>query len=127
MKDYKREKLTLDQAMKCFDAKFISEPYIVFDPKVDYQYRIIRRHAHDGLWMFTDQLLLDCLMLLLQRQSYYKPMGPPDRSREAPFYTIGYIRRAVVYGDVDLPCGRVMGCRESWTIPVKCEYRAIEV
>lgn len=122
-----RERMTLDQAMDIVGASWIGrlEPHIVFDPTVKHQYRVIRTQTHDGTTMFTPQLLMDTLLNLFRQNSYYTPMGPPPDGY-LPHYTIGHIRHALVFGMVDLPAGRYPGCRESFVIPVRCEYRPQE-
>lgn len=124
---YLRARLTLDQAMEILGATWIEgalPPHITFDPKVDHQYRIIRSHSHDGTTMFTRDLLSGCMRRLFNRTTHFKPMGPPPENH-LPYYTIGNIRHAMVFGKVNLPAGRYPGCRESFVIPVRCEYRPV--
>ena len=90
--------------------------WITFDPKVDYQYRIIRQQSHDGLVAFTEELIARALLPLVTRTSFYKPAGEPDKFRH---YVVGWLRLATAYGMVDLPCGRYPGQRERLTIPVR--------
>ncbi len=116
-----RERFTLTEVMELFHLHFESEPFIRFDPRLDYQYRIIRTQAHDGTLIFTRELIAKAMLPLFHRASYFKPMGEPLADQER-IYTIGNVRLARVYGMVDVPAGRIQGVRESIVIPVRCEY-----
>lgn len=121
-RNWHREKFTLDQVMKILDVKWLTDfPHIRFDPEIDYQYRRIERCTHDGTSIFSVQLMSDALIPLFEGTTYYKPLGEcPDGS--VPIYTIGYIRRASVYGMVEIKGRRFPGMRESIIIPVRVEY-----
>ena len=126
-KGYARQFLTLDEAMRIIRARWTGEPHIIFDPNVDYQYRIIRRQTSDGTLDHYHWLLHEALESLFGRSSYYKPMGdlPPGH---LPFYTVGRIRFASVFGKVKLGCSETRmypGERQSVIIPVRCEYRPV--
>ncbi|WP_428383665.1 hypothetical protein [Nevskia ramosa] len=120
MRNFSRQRLDLDSAMKTIGAVFNGEPHIKFDPNVDHQYRIIRRSVHDGTLIFSHELIFNAMHNLFKQTSYYKPEPIPEGM--IPVYTVGRIRIAAVYGMVDLPCGRYPGMRESVTIPVSVAF-----
>lgn len=100
--------------------------HIKFDPSLKMnhaQYKIIRQQSHDGTGVFTNQLLMDALLPLVNICSYYKP-SPPDPTRTviAVKYTIGYLWLTTVFGQVDLSAGCYPGLLERVRIPVICEF-----
>jgi len=103
--------------LECLKERGIdASEWLTFDPHVVPQYRIIRQQSHDGLVAFTEQMIGEVLDGLATRTSFYKPDGPPARP---PKYIVGWLRLAVAYGKVDLPCGRYPGQRERITLPVR--------
>ena len=131
MKPYHREKLTLDDAMMFAGIEWVEDRSIMhrhvrFDPKLEHDYRRIERARHDGTLLFSIELLQKALSPLFDCTSYYRRNGPcPDG--HVSVYTVGYIRRAIVFGTIELPdAGRIRGQRESIIIPVKCEYIKFE-
>lgn len=120
MKNFTKHRMTLDDAMKICGVEWTGEPHIVVDPKVKYQYRIIRHCDHDGTLLFSHDLIVKAMENLLCRTSYYRRDPIPEGM--VPRYTIGRIRIAAVFGMVDLKCGRYPGMRESVIIPVRVEH-----
>lgn len=97
--------------------------HIRFDPEIVPEYRIIRGTRHDGTMLFTEELIGNALMPLVNRESYYRRTKPADWSTVRDIrYVVGLARLATAYGTVDLPVGRYPGQRERITIPVRCEY-----
>lgn len=97
--------------------------HITFDPKLVPEYRVIRGSAHDGTLLFTNELIYAALTPLVLMQSYYKDTEPRDWTTvDMLRYTVGFARRAVVYGKVKVPVGCIYGQRERVCIPVRCEY-----
>ena len=120
-KHFQRERLSLTEAFERIGyPELVAIPWIKQDANVKPQYRIIRASKHDGTLVFSSDLLVDALKNLVYRRSYYKQ--EPPREGLLPMYTIGTIRRCVVHGMVDLPCGRYPGQRERVTIPVRVEW-----
>ena len=119
---FSRDFYTLDEAMKMAGMSWVKgmAPHIAYDPNVDYQYRVVRTSTHDGTLIFTQELFQRALFPLAYRQSHFKREAPPVGF--APEYTVGRIRRAAVYGLVNLPCGKYPGQRESVTIPVRVKW-----
>lgn len=122
MSDFRKERLSLEDIMKILEAEWTGEPHITYDPDLVPQYKIVRQQSHDGIQMFTWQMIRDSMLNLFHMNSYYKPMGIPP-SDCSIHYTVGTIRLVTVYGYVDLPAGRYPGQRERIVIPVTCEYR----
>lgn len=122
---FHRERLSLKDAYAILGisnttAEVDMLPWITQEKGVQHQYRIIRESKHDGTLVFSSDLLLDAMQNLIEGTSFFKQEPPPEG--KLPRYTIGTIRRAVVYGMVDLPCGKVRGQRERITIPVRVEW-----
>lgn len=81
------------------------------------QYDVIRQSTHDGSGNFTEELIKDVLAPLVMKYSFYKPIDKkPIR------YEVGLLRWSIVYGDVDLPAGRMRGQKERMRLPVRCIY-----
>ncbi len=114
-------RISLDEAMKFIGAYWTGSPHILFDPKLKPQYEIRRQSAHDGTLLFSMELIRDAMMPLFSRESFYKPMGEFS-DKQIPEYTIGAIRVIGVYGQVNVPAGRIHGMRERVIIPVQCRY-----
>lgn len=128
-----RERLTPAECLRAMRwAGFLKgdgEPtlpeWITYDPSLVPQYHIRRGSAHDGTALFSVELIAKAFAPLLRRESYFKPMGDFDPSRELPRYTIGPLRVAAVFGTVDIPAGRFPGQRERVSLPVRCEYERV--
>ena len=119
---FKKEQLNLDKAMRVLGLQFKpgAEPFIKYDPDLKPQYRIIRQHSHDGLLMYTRQLLSDAMGPLLDQTSFFKSEPPADGM--TPIYTIGKIRLVTVFGRVKFHAGEYPGQRERVTIPVSVKW-----
>lgn len=119
---FQKERFTLAEIMKILEASFDKgiEPFIKYDPTVKPQYRIIRQQSHDGTQIFTWEFLMNAMLPLFSRNSYYTP--EPPISGHQPVYTIGKIRLVTVFGRVDVPAGRIWGQRERIVIPVSVEW-----
>lgn len=118
---FKRDTLTLDQAMTALGLEWSGKPNIEFEPGIAHDYRIIRTQASDGTMSLTLSLLYEALEPLLYMRSCHRSRqeGPMPSG-----YKIGRIRYAAVFGMVDLKVGRYPGIRESFTIPVQVQYAA---
>jgi hypothetical protein len=89
-----------------------------------YEYRIIRCSKHDGTLCFSMELIANVLFPILNMQSYYKKSAPYDLSTVGSIsYIIGDLHQMVVFGMVDLPCGKYPGQREEIFLPVVCKYK----
>lgn len=117
--------MDFDQALKAIGLEWSGteqDKFIKYDPKLKHQYVIRRGSTHDGTLVFTIELIHKALINLLNKSSYYKPMGECPEGMK-PVYTIGKIRRYGIYGNVDLPIRpNVPGVRERIAIPVRVEY-----
>ncbi len=120
MADFHKNRFTLEDLMKIFNLEFKDEPFIHYDPKVDWQYQIVREIKHVGTKAFEYDFMLNALMPLLQRNSHYR--AEPPKENMLPVYTVGQIKMATVYGQVDLPIGRYPGERQRIRIPVRVDW-----
>ena len=69
------------------------------------------------------EMLRKLLLPLLTRETHYKVTAPEDwDSVKDIHYTVGRIRHATVFGQVELGCGRCFGQRERVRLPVSCKY-----
>lgn len=97
--------------------------HIKYDQNVneDYQYQIIRESTHDGTLLFTQSLIFDGLVNLMNKQSYCKKTLNDDELSKVKDlnYTIGDIKLESEYG-VKTKFGS--GIRQIVSIPVKVEY-----
>lgn len=100
--------------------------HITYDPTLtprSCEYRIRRGSTHDGTLAFTLDLIKEALRPIALKSSFYQTTEPADWSAIADVrYTVGPLRLAAVFGDVDLPVGRYPGQRERVSLPVRCEY-----
>lgn len=83
------------------------------------QYEIIRTSSNDGTLLFEYELILESLLPLLRKESYFKNMDITDAIDIK--YEIGEVSLVTVFGKVKLPCGTIPGQRQRVRIPVKCE------
>lgn len=95
--------------------------HVTFDPTLKRgSYYIRRASTHDGTMAFTEELIGKALETVASQTSYCT-RDQIDFSRVLGIrYRVGWMRRAVVSGTVDLPCGRYPGQRESvrmWVVP----------
>ena len=98
--------------------------HITYNPDVEPQYHIIRGQKHDGLLMFTRDLIRRALLCLLNRTTCYKP---EKEKLENIKYEIGNIELSSEYGHYILRKGTesevgINGVDETLKIPVKCSY-----
>lgn len=97
--------------------------HITYDQGVneDYEYQIIRESTHDGTLFFTQNLIFESLLNLMNKQSYCKKtIQDEDLTKVKDMnYTIGDIKLESEFG-VKTKFGS--GVREVVTIPVKVEY-----
>ena len=82
-----------------------------------------RRCTHDGTSVFTKQMLQD-LLVDLANMKCSSNKNPPDKERQliGINYELGFIKKAAVFGTVNLLAGCYPGMRESATISIKCDY-----
>lgn len=122
---FKRDLLTLDQAMEFGGVAFNAgvEPWVKYDPNVDPHFVFKRSHATDGTLALSQKFMLEMLRPLLARYMFYKPEPLPEGT--LPFYTVGRIRVASVFGRVELKAGTYPGMRESISIPVRVHHKGI--
>lgn len=84
-----------------------------------------RRHSvtHDGTYLFTLEAISECLLPLVNKQSYFK--GTPEevltRVKDIK-YTVGSISIKSEFGTFDINGTMMMGQNDLVSIPVKCEY-----
>jgi hypothetical protein len=122
MKEFSRERLTLDEAMQVVGAAWNgSTPFIAYDPKVKPQYVIRRASKHDGTFVFSKELMLKALMPLFEKSSFFIPDGYAPNGMEMR-YTVGRIKRFSVYGKVRVPVGMILGQRECVLVPVRYRF-----
>jgi len=100
--------------------------HIVYNPKLrKCQYQIIRRVTHDGLLLYVQEMVANALVLLVNKQSYFKGNTPKDWSKVKNIrYTIGPVLHTVEYGRVYLPCSmehKYPGQVDTIKIPINCE------
>lgn len=98
------------------------EPFVRYVPDLEPQYRIRRQQRHDGLCLFTNDFILQAMRPLLDRDSFYVPLGPCPPGHEA-FYEVGDAKLISTFGRVEVPAGIVNGVRERIVIPVRCTFR----
>ena len=126
MSDFKRERHNPVELIKEFwpDAPV---NHITYDPEMlEGEYNVIRQTTSDGTLAFTLEMLQRGLIEIVNMQSLCIPTKPKDWSKvKAIKYTLGKMRHATVFGNVNLPCSstrKYPGQRERIRMPVKCEY-----
>lgn len=125
MTTWRREVINPVEALKAyFDAEL--PEHVTFNPDMkwsDRQYFRVAAESNDGTLSLSANCLARCIEPLIKMESYYKPTFPVNaRNLIGIKYTIGMVYHAVVYGQVKLGCGECQGQRESYRIPVICEY-----
>lgn len=117
MSDIIRERFNPIEIMDKMKLPF---SHIHFNPKVEWQYRIIRTSSHDGTKTFSDEIFTRALEPLAFMSSYYIPLKYLWETAKSINYEIGYLRRVIIFKKVNLTIGLIAGQRESIVIPVKC-------
>ena len=100
--------------------------HITYDPDMkgsDREYWRMESSGGDGTLAFTVDMLRKLLIPLVAKTTCFKPTAPKPGEANDIEYTIGKIRHAVVFGQVELRCGgKYPGLRERVRIPVRCRY-----
>jgi hypothetical protein len=121
---FQRERINPLEVIKFLGIKN-DVSHISYNPEVHFnncQYFRIQQSSHDGTFMFSDELLLDLLEGLVLKSSYYIPSLVATWDNVLGIhYEVGDIRRSVVFGNVELPCGNYPGQKERVRIPVNCK------
>lgn len=97
--------------------------HIEYDPDMkasDRQYWRVEQSGGDGTLLFTIEMLQKALLPLINKTTSYKPTIPCTPCDIK--YKIGDMRHVIVFGIVELRCGKYPGQRERVRIPVRCEY-----
>lgn len=98
--------------------------HITYDPLMamtDGDYFVARQCGHDGTMMFTYEMFEKALIDIARMSSYYTK-NPPKEGLTRIEYTVGPARHPIVFGMVNLQCGRYPGQRERIRFPVKVHY-----
>jgi hypothetical protein len=97
--------------------------HIKYDEKVNdsYDYQIIRTSSHDGTLMFTQRLIDQALLPVINKQTYGKNTINEDQLDNVIDinYTIGDIFLESEYG---VQVKNFTGMRDTVTLPIKVEY-----
>jgi hypothetical protein len=100
--------------------------HITYDNNVnsDYDYQMIRDSSHDGTFLFTQRVINEALLPLVNRSTYCTNTITKEELKDVKGfnYTIGDIKLVTEYRKVNLPIGERMGITDTVYIPVKCEY-----
>ena len=117
-----RKYLSCEQVLALAEVSSPAHIIPIHDPKFVPQYRIRREVHHDGTFVFSKELMQTAISNLLDKTSYYVPMGSPGVGVIDIRYFIGKTRWIKTVGMVKLPCGYIQGVKERVVIPVRCEY-----
>ena len=84
--------------------------HITFNPNIkesDCGFFRHRRATHDGTLIFTQEMLQNLLLPLANKEKYSKKYPPVDwKLVKDIHYQVGFIKLAMVFGEVDLPVGK---------------------
>ncbi len=80
------------------------------------QFEIIRSNKSDGTFIFTKELMLNSLLPLYLKSSYYIPEDPGDNDVS---YKIGPLKLETTYGKYEINGMTINGQQQVVTIPVK--------
>ena len=100
--------------------------HITLDPSLrEGDFQVIREMKSDGTLIFTQQLLQEALLNIVNGNSYKVSEDVDWDNLLQIRYTVGEMRMATVYGLVHLNCSKTTkyrGQRERVKMWVKCEY-----
>ena len=127
MNNFSRERHSPIELIKYYWSE-ADVSHITYDPKMtEGDYDIIKSSGHDGTRVFTDRMLQEALLGILNMVSFFKPKPPKDWEKVKGIkYTVGPMRHATVFGMIKLKCSeggqKYPGQRERVRMPVKCEF-----
>lgn len=94
--------------------------WIKFNPALNRQYRIRRQSAHDGTQLFTRELLANCVKPIIEMSTCCALDIPQDWAKiERIEYEVGWIWLLTTFGTIDVPAGRIPGCRQRAVMRVR--------
>jgi hypothetical protein len=98
--------------------------HVTYDPDMrmsDRDYFVARQCGHDGTMLFTYEMFQKALIDIANMTSYHAS-NPPKKGLTRIEYTVGPARHPIVFGMINLKCGRYPGQRERIRFPVKVKY-----
>ena len=103
-------------------SRSIPHDHISYDPEHADQYYRVATSTHDGTLLFTERLIGKLLLLLVNRQSFYKPAlpHPIGEVMSQISYVVGDLRLASVYGNYEINGHMMYGERQRARLQVRC-------